>query len=141
VSQGNFLCHCVIIHKFSVFSITSFFTNLRRIDLPSKLENLFSLWIIVHSDTLLLSKVWNMWNIKKVIVYQTLKRDKGSSWSWSYASWIYNYLCNQCSSPPKSWVRTSFMARCTRNKNMWKSLLSTCDRSVVFSRYSGFLHQ
>ena len=24
---------------------------------------------------------------------------KGSSWSWSYGSWIYNYLCNQCLSP------------------------------------------
>jgi hypothetical protein len=23
----------------------------------------------------------------------------GSSWSWSYVSWIYNYLCNQCLSP------------------------------------------
>jgi len=22
-----------------------------------------------------------------------------SSWSWSYGSWIYNYLCNQCLSP------------------------------------------
>jgi len=21
------------------------------------------------------------------------------SWSWSYGSWIYNYLCNQCLSP------------------------------------------
>jgi hypothetical protein len=20
----------------------------------------------------------------------------GSSWSWSYGSWIYNYMCNQC---------------------------------------------
>jgi len=20
-------------------------------------------------------------------------------WSWSYGSWIYNYLCNQCLSP------------------------------------------
>jgi len=20
---------------------------------------------------------------------------RGSSWSWSYGSWIYNYLCNQ----------------------------------------------
>ena len=24
---------------------------------------------------------------------------KGLSWSWSYDSWIYNYLCNQCLSP------------------------------------------
>jgi hypothetical protein len=23
----------------------------------------------------------------------------GPSWSWSYGSWIYNYLCNQCLSP------------------------------------------
>jgi hypothetical protein len=27
------------------------------------------------------------------------------SWSWSYDSWIYNYLCNQCLSPPKMWFR------------------------------------
>jgi hypothetical protein len=30
---------------------------------------------------------------------------KGLSWSWSYGSWIYNYLCNQCRSPLKLWVR------------------------------------
>jgi hypothetical protein len=23
----------------------------------------------------------------------------GPSWPWSYGSWIYNYLCNQCLSP------------------------------------------
>ena len=26
------------------------------------------------------------------------------SWSWSYGSWIYNYLCNQCLSPLTLWV-------------------------------------
>ena len=26
---------------------------------------------------------------------------KGSSWSCSYSSWIYNYLCNQCISSVK----------------------------------------
>jgi hypothetical protein len=26
-----------------------------------------------------------------------------------YGSWIYNYLCNQCLSPLKLWVRTPFM--------------------------------
>jgi len=34
--------------------------------------------------------------------------------SWSCGSWISNYLCNQCLSPLKLWVRTPFMARCTR---------------------------
>jgi len=29
----------------------------------------------------------------------------GSSWSWSYGCWIYNYLCNKCLSPLTLWVR------------------------------------
>ena len=56
-------------------------------------------------------------------------------WSGSYVSWIYNYLCNQCLSPLKLWVRTPFMARCTRYSIMWSSLSVTCDRSVVFFRF------
>jgi len=31
--------------------------------------------------------------------------DKGSWWSWSYGSWICNYLCNQCLSPLMLWGR------------------------------------
>jgi len=31
---------------------------------------------------------------------------QGQSWSWSYGSWIYNYLCNQCLSPLTLWVWT-----------------------------------
>jgi hypothetical protein len=30
-------------------------------------------------------------------------------WSWSYGSWIYDYLCNQCLSPLTLWVRISNM--------------------------------
>ena len=29
----------------------------------------------------------------------------GPSWSWSYGSWIYDYLCNQCLSPLTLCVR------------------------------------
>ena len=43
----------------------------------------------------------------------------GSWWSWSYDSWIYNYLCNQCLSLLTLWVRTPFMARCTQYNIMW----------------------
>jgi hypothetical protein len=39
------------------------------------------------------------------------------------------------------WVRIPLMARCTLYNIMWKGLSLTCGRSVVFSRYSGFLHQ
>jgi hypothetical protein len=38
---------------------------------------------------------------------------KGLLWPWSYGSWIYNYLCNQCLSPLMVWVRISIGARCT----------------------------
>ena len=38
---------------------------------------------------------------------------------WSYGSWFYNYLCNQCLSPLKLWVWTPFMARCTWYRIMW----------------------
>ena len=33
--------------------------------------------------------------------------------SWSYSSWIYNYLCNQCLSPLMLWVRISIRVRGT----------------------------
>jgi len=62
-------------------------------------------------------------------------KNKEPSWPWSYGSWIYNYLCNQCLSPLMLWVRISISARCT----------PLCDkvyhRSMVFSGCSGFLHQ
>jgi hypothetical protein len=64
---------------------------------------------------------------------------EGPSWSWSYGSWIYNYLCNQYLSPLMLWVRISIRARCT----------TLCDKDChwlvtgwwFFSRSSGFLHQ
>ena len=62
----------------------------------------------------------------------------GSSWSWLYGSWVYNYLCNQCLSPLILWVQILFMARCTWYNIMWYSLSVTWDRLVVFF---GFLHQ
>ena len=34
-------------------------------------------------------------------------------WPWSYGSWIYNYLCNQCLSSLMLWVRISIGVRCT----------------------------
>ena len=50
-------------------------------------------------------------------------------------------ICNQCLSPLKLWVRNPFIARRTRYNAMWSSLPVTYGRSVVFSGYTGFLHQ
>ena len=51
-----------------------------------------------------------------------LKSHKGSSWSWLYGSWIYNYLCNQCLPPLKWWVQIPVTACCTRYNFMRYSL-------------------
>jgi hypothetical protein len=50
--------------------------------------------------------------------------------SWWYDSWIYNYLCNQCLSPLKLWVRIPL-----RRGILDTALCDKVDRSVVFSRY------
>jgi len=39
--------------------------------------------------------------------------------SWSYGSWIYDYLCNQYLSPLTLWVWISLLARCTQYNIMW----------------------
>jgi hypothetical protein len=44
---------------------------------------------------------------------QTPWHKDGPSWSWTYGSWLYNYLCNRCISPLMLWVRIPLMARCT----------------------------
>ena len=46
----------------------------------------------------------------KIFVYRISKL-KGSSWWWSYGSWIYNYLYSQFLSLLKLWVRIPLMAR------------------------------
>ena len=51
-------------------------------------------------------------NISKTIRIHTIvlqEVNEGPSWSWSYDSWITNYLCNQCISPLTLWVRIPFM--------------------------------
>ena len=47
---------------------------------------------------------------------------EGLSWLWSYGSWIYNYLCNQWSSP-LMWDQIPLMVRCTQYNIMWQVCL------------------
>ena len=75
-----------------------------------------------------LMKTWRKTKITILIVHVHIQvfyllhiysTNLGPPWSWSYGSWIYNYLCNQCLSPLTLWVRTPFMARSTRYNIMW----------------------
>jgi hypothetical protein len=51
--------------------------------------------------------------------------------SWSYGSLLYNYP-----SQLNLWFLIPLMVKSTRY-NMWKKLSESCDRSVVFCRYTG----
>jgi hypothetical protein len=62
---------------------------------------------------------WRMIIICYIICIIMTSINKRLSWSWSYGSWINNYLCNQCLSPLMLWVRTLFMVRYTQYNIMW----------------------
>jgi hypothetical protein len=51
--------------------------------------------------------------------YDGVLYDRILSWSWSYGSWIYNNMCNQCLSPITLWVRILLMVRYTQYNIMW----------------------
>jgi len=53
-----------------------------------------------------------------VVVYM-MHVQRGKLLSWSYGSWIFNYLCNQYLLLLTLWVRIPLMARCTRCNYMW----------------------
>ena len=59
-----------------------------------------------HLNMIIKTYYQNYW--KTLITYYTVMNSNamtvggegGTSRPWSYGSWIYNYLCNQCQSPP-----------------------------------------
>jgi len=53
------------------------------------------------------------------VVFMTSSDWKSRSLSWSYCSWIYNYLCNQGLSPLMLWVQIPLMSRDTGYNIMW----------------------
>jgi len=52
-------------------------------------------------------------NYTSLVLIFGSKLSKGLLWSWSYGSWIYNYLCIRCLSPLMLWVRFPLRARST----------------------------
>ena len=58
--------------------------------------------------------VINVYNIRYPILFYW-----GPSLLWSYGSWIYNYLWNQCLSSLKLRVLTPFLAMCSRYNIIW----------------------
>ena len=112
---------CPFIFSFNVFLLL----KISHIHCSNKCTLLFS--IVYYTMyfgffSIILSRLFL--NLKWSFVTTTYKGpiillQVGPSWSWSYGSWIYNCLYNQCLSPLKFWVRTPFIARCTRYNIMW----------------------
>jgi hypothetical protein len=65
----------------------------------------------------------------------------GPSWSWSYGSWIYDYICNQCPSPLALWVRIPLRGGVLDTTLYDKVFQWLAAGGWFFSGYSGFLHQ
>jgi hypothetical protein len=55
-------------------------------------------WVCCSIFNLLCCGLWTIVNLFVRLPVIALLR-YGPSWSWSYGSGIYNYLCNQCLSP------------------------------------------
>jgi len=53
------------------------------------------------------------------VMYKCSPLEKDRELSWSYGSWICNYLCSRCLSPLTLWVQIPLMARCTWYIIMW----------------------
>jgi hypothetical protein len=75
----------------------------------------------IFADTLYIYRTSCTYDLKRCANWKTFSAQKtffskflGPSRLWSYGSWIYYYLINQCLSPLTLWVRTLFMPRCTR---------------------------
>jgi hypothetical protein len=115
-------------------------TNLLTLSIPDKSYFRNELFTLNYIDLCFLLYITKVIFIKKQLIFQLTPVRQEPSRPWSYGSWIYNYLCYQCLSPLTLLVQIPLMARCTPYI-MWKSLSVTCKRSVVFSWYSGSLHQ
>jgi hypothetical protein len=85
-----------------------------------------------HWQTRSHNVVSRRWSTNKhKLVINGYRKAMGQSWSWSYGSLIYNYLCNQFLSLLTLWVQIPPMARCSWYNIMWSSLSMTWDKLVV----------
>jgi hypothetical protein len=110
-------------HRFTASGIIKHFliTTVVKCSLEYLISRLF-IWYLLCFDWMILEfkhRAQKFMTIRHWRLHNNDYLNKRPSWAWSYGSWIYNYMCNQCLSPLKLWVRTPFMARCTRYNIMW----------------------
>ena len=79
----------------------------KRNYIQSYLHWQFWIWSSIKMNSCLQEKACsvNFWNSPIHIFYNYMYMSRFTSWPWSYVSWICRFLCNQCLSPLKLWVR------------------------------------
>ena len=118
-------CFC-----YSFYYITIFHLKLSTFD--------FLIYFNVKSITPILI-VHPLWH--KYVKFITISvRVEGPSWSWSYGSWIYNCLFNQCLSPLTLWVNLA-NGEVRSIQHYVIKFVSDLQQVGVISGYSDFLRQ
>ena len=104
-------------------------------------------WLFTQKKPKIFTIILSAPNLKSWICPWCMPEEEmsGCSGSDRIVSWIYNYLCYQCISPVKLWVRIPLMTRCTRyviNHHVIKfvSDLCRCDSLVIFSINKTYRH-
>ncbi len=105
----NWLVICVPYMPNGIISLKE--TRKKKSSFPS--GNIYKMFCLTPTRTI------SFYHLLLNINCYALTPSKGPLWSWSYGSWVYNYLCIRCLSPLMLWVRIPLMARCTRYIIMW----------------------
>ena len=129
----NKLSRYVYLHLNSIFSSITIDTinQQRLVQLPCILPSFFSIrviWSWFHS-------VSRYMQVIQCYSYNGSRRGRDRIVvGFTTTPAISTYHHWRCEFEPRSW-------RCVLDTTLWKSLSVTCDKSVGFSGYSGFLHQ
>jgi hypothetical protein len=91
----NFYCYFIVVNFIGEGNRN---TQRKPLTCLKTLINFITLWVMA----MVINATFN--NLCCMLDSIQLNVIKGQSWSWSYGSWIYNYLCNQYLSPLKLWV-------------------------------------
>jgi hypothetical protein len=86
---------------------------------------------LFQNDIYMLSSNW-MTQKNHLLISHISILIEGPSWPWSYGSWIYNYLCNQCLSPLMLLVHEWKVYKTSIKMFVWLGLWCLTPLSTIF---------
>ena len=97
LNYGN----CILIWNVNIFILIDSWTVANITDIwKNMICNIFKSYFVIKNIPYQNVKIKGVACQPFIILVNVLLLKSGPPWwSWSYGSWIYNYLCNQCLSP------------------------------------------